>query len=92
MKRQLTAFVAASALFVAACSDLSNQQANEIGAGAFGAGAAAIAASALFDASAGWVVVAAAAGAAAGVLIARNSQTNQCAYSDGNGGTVTRPC
>ena len=30
--------------------------------------------------------------AAAGVLIARNNNTGQCAYSDGNGGYVTQQC
>jgi len=87
MRKQITALTAASAFALAGCSDLTEQEQGAI----FGAGAGAIAAQA-FDANLGWTVVTAAAGAAAGALIARNSQTNQCAYSDGRGGYVTRPC
>lgn len=91
MTKQMTAALAISAVLLAGCEDLSDQQSQEIGAGLFGAGAATILATA-FDANAGWTIVAAAAGAAAGVLIARNSRTNQCAYADGKGGHTTRSC
>lgn len=91
MTKRVTAAIAISALVLAGCDSLSDDQSQDIGAGLFGAGAAAIVATAL-DANAGWTIVAAAAGAAAGVLIARNSRTNECAYADGQGGYTTRAC
>ena len=87
MKTKLTATAAISALILAGCADLTEEQQAAI----FGAGAGAVVAQA-FDANLGWTVVTAAAGAAAGALIARNSRTNECAYSDGQGGYVTRSC
>lgn len=87
MKRKITAFAAVSVLVLAGCEDLTQEQQAAI----FGAGAGAVVAQA-FDANLGWTVVTAAAGAAAGALIARNSRTNECAYSDGRGGYVTRSC
>ncbi|MEM7073869.1 MAG: glucose-6-phosphate isomerase [Pseudomonadota bacterium] len=91
MKTRVIGFVAAAALGLAACENMSQQQKDELAAGIFGAGAAGITAAA-FDASAGWIVVAAAAGAATGALIARNNQTGECAYSDGSGGYTTGAC
>lgn len=87
MRQKIIATTAAATFVLAGCADLTEQEQAAI----FGAGAGAIAAQA-FDANLGWTVVTAAAGAAAGALIARNSQTNQCAYSDGRGGYVTRSC
>ncbi|WP_417726261.1 glucose-6-phosphate isomerase [Roseovarius sp.] len=63
----------------------------EMTGGAIGAlGGAAIASA--FDVSAGWTVVSALAGAAAGTLIARNTAKNQCAYANGDGTYRTVPC
>ena len=87
MKKHVTALAAAAALVLAGCEDLSKEEQGAL----IGAGAGAVVAQ-VFDANLGWTVVAAAAGAAAGVLIARNQQTNECAYADGRGGYVTRPC
>ncbi|WP_057793381.1 glycine zipper 2TM domain-containing protein [Roseovarius atlanticus] len=87
MKTKITALVTAAALTVTACDTLTNEEQGAL----IGAGAGAVAAQA-FDANLGWTVVTAAAGAAAGALIARNQRTNQCAYADGRGGYVTRPC
>ena len=39
-----------------------------------------------------WVILAGLIGAGAGVLVARNSQTGDCAYSDGAGGYYTAAC
>lgn len=39
-----------------------------------------------------WTTVAALGGAAAGVLVARNTATGQCAYSDGRGGYYRARC
>lgn len=91
MNRKVTALVGVSALVLAACQDMTQQQKDEFAAGAIGAGLGTAAAVA-FDASLGWTVVAAAAGAAAGALIARNTSTGECAYADGAGGYTTGPC
>lgn len=87
MKTKLTAFITAAVFVLAGCEDLSQEEQGAL----IGAGAGALLATA-FDANLGWTVVTAAAGAAAGVLIARNQRTNECAYADGRGGYVTQPC
>jgi uncharacterized protein YcfJ len=87
MKKQITALATAAALTVTACDTLTDEEQGAL----IGAGAGAVAAQA-FDANLGWTVVTAAGGAAAGALIARNQRTDQCAYADGRGGYVTRPC
>ena len=57
------------------------------GGGALGA----VTASAL-GANTGWTVAAGVAGATAGALYARNQQTGNCAYSNGDGTYTVRPC
>ena len=63
----------------------------EMTGGAVGAVGGALLASA-FDADAGWTVVSALAGAAAGTLVARNTARSQCAYANGDGTYRTVPC
>lgn len=92
MKTTVAALAASSIIALSACENLTPQQRNDVGAGTVGAVAAGATAALLFNANAGWTIAASLAGAAAGVLIARNSQTGQCAYSDGQGGYVTRQC
>ena len=73
----------AGTLALAGCQSTSRiDQATFLG-GAVGGGLGAVTAAAL-GASAGWVVVAGAAGATAGALFARNAATNQCAISNGD--------
>ncbi|WP_323037462.1 glycine zipper 2TM domain-containing protein [Pararhodobacter sp.] len=45
-----------------------------------------------FGANPNWTILATLGGAAAGALVARNAQTNECAYADGRGGYVTQRC
>jgi len=87
MKKKVIAATTASVFVLAGCADLTEQEQAAI----FGAGAGAIVAQA-FDAKLGGTVISAAAGAAAGSLIAQNTRTNQCAYADGKGGHTTRSC
>ncbi|WP_135501945.1 glucose-6-phosphate isomerase [Roseovarius aestuariivivens] len=91
MKTRLTAALAASALVLAGCQNMSQQQQDQITAGAIGATAGVVGAK-ILGANAGWTMVAAAAGAATGALIARNQRTGECAYSDGRGGYYTAAC
>jgi osmotically inducible lipoprotein OsmB len=87
---RLPALIAASALALAACDGLSPNERAAVG-GLTGAAAGVIAADA-FGLDRNWTVVAALGGAAAGVLVARNTQTGLCAYSDGRGGYYQASC
>ena len=87
MKKPLTALVLAGALVISAC-----QMTDQEGQGAIIGGALAAITLAAIDADPAWILIGTAAGAAAGALIAQNSQTNECAYADGLGGYYTAPC
>ncbi len=76
-------------LMLAGCIDTSDNR--ELTGAAIGAGVGLIGAT-VFDANAGWTVLSTLAGAAAGTLIARNTRTNECAYSNGDGTYRTVPC
>ncbi|MBV6657848.1 MAG: bacteriocin [Devosiaceae bacterium] len=72
------------ALAISGCQSVSQVDQATLLGGAVGAGLGAVTAAAL-GASAGWVVVAGAAGATAGALFARNAALSQCAISNGDG-------
>ena len=91
MRTQVTGLICAAALALTGCEDMTQQQQDDLAAGLIGAGVGAVGAK-ILGADDGWVWVAAAAGAAAGVLIARNTKTDECAYADGKGGYTTAPC
>jgi len=84
------AFASVAALSLAACDGLSPGERAAVG-GLTGAAAGVIAADAL-RADRNWTIIAALGGAAAGVMVARNTARNECAYSDGRGGYYTRRC
>ncbi|MFN3936517.1 MAG: glycine zipper 2TM domain-containing protein [Gemmobacter sp.] len=44
------------------------------------------------NANTNWTILAALAGATAGTMVARNTQTRECAYARGDGTFVVRPC
>ncbi|MEM1287670.1 MAG: glucose-6-phosphate isomerase [Pseudomonadota bacterium] len=69
---------------LAGCQSVSQRDQNTIVGGLVGGGLGAVTAAAL-GASAGWVVVAGAAGATAGALFARNATRGECAISNGDG-------
>jgi osmotically inducible lipoprotein OsmB len=82
--RQALAVLALSgALFTAGCQGTRLEQ-NTLAGGVIGGGLGALTAAA-FGASAGWVIVAGAAGATAGAIYARHATRNECAVSNGNG-------
>jgi uncharacterized protein YcfJ len=85
------ALTTTAALAISGCADMTRQQQDQAAAGAIGATAGVIGAK-ILGADSGWTAVGALAGAAAGALIARNQQTGQCAYADGQGGYYTAPC
>ncbi|PKQ12179.1 MAG: glucose-6-phosphate isomerase [Alphaproteobacteria bacterium HGW-Alphaproteobacteria-1] len=86
---RITIIGALAGLTLAGCVDTMDNR--ELTGAAIGAGVGLIGAAA-FDVSTGWVVASTLAGAAAGTLIARNTRTNQCAYSNGDGTYRTVPC
>ena len=61
-------------------------------AGAVGGAAAGLVTASLLTSSSNWRIIGALAGAAAGTLVARNMQTNECAYALGDGTYRTGPC
>lgn len=78
------------ALTLAACETMTPQQRTVAGV-AGGAAGGLILADAL-EADDDWRLIAALAGAAAGTAVAHNNQTQQCAYSRGDGTYYTAPC
>jgi hypothetical protein len=87
---RLPVLIAAASLALAGCNNLSPSERAAVG-GLTGAAAGIIAADA-FGLDRNWTVVSALGGAAAGVLVARNTATGQCAYSDGRGRYYQAPC
>ncbi len=79
-----------AAFTLAACDTLTPQQRTVVGV-AGGAAGGLILADAL-KADDDWRLIAALAGAAAGTVVAQNNQSQQCAYSRGDGTYYTAPC
>lgn len=82
--------LALTAVTLTACDEMTPQQ--NTAAGAVGGGAAGLLLADAFDANDNWKILATLGGAAAGTLVAQNSQTRQCAYSRGDGTYYTAPC
>ncbi len=83
MKKFIAPILMVAALATAACQPLSPQDRSNLGL-VGGAGAGLLLAGA-FDANPAWTIGATLAGAAIGTQVARNTQTGQCAYSNGDG-------
>lgn len=84
MKNAITATILAASLAVSGCANLTDDQkatATGATAGAIGGGVLAT----LLGANEGWTAAGALAGAAAGAMVARNSQTGECYYANGDG-------
>ena len=84
MQMRKLAVVLAASLALSACASVSdNTKATGTGAvaGAIGAGVLAN----LLGADEAWTWIAAAAGAAAGAMVAKNDQTGECYYANGDG-------
>lgn len=90
MKKIIAPAMLIAALATSACVPLSGQDRSNLGL-VGGAGAGLLLASA-FDANPAWTVGATLAGAAIGTQVARNTQTGQCAYSNGDGTAYVAAC
>ena len=83
---------AVALMALAACDPAGlSPEARTVAGVAGGAAAGLIAAEAL-RADNNWRLIAALGGAAAGTLVAQNTQTQQCAYARGDGTYYTAPC
>ncbi len=90
MLNRTLALLLASSLSLAACDMTANDQRMVTGA-AIGGGLGLLTAEVL-GASTEWVIISTLAGAAVGTLVARNTATDQCAYSNGDGTYYQAPC
>ena len=88
MRTTIISLTCASALALSACVPGTEDEVTGALVGAVFGGITAKALKADRD----WVIIGALAGAAAGTLIARNSQTNECAYARGDGTYYRAPC
>lgn len=91
MKRFISITLALAGLtFVQACENLSAEQRTAVGL--TGGAAAGLITAELLDADDDWRLIAALAGAAAGVIVAENDATQQCAYARGDGTYYVAAC
>ena len=90
MTRPALAAAGLALLSLVACEGMS-PEARTVAGVAGGAAAGLIAAEAL-EADDDWRLIAALAGAAAGTMVAQNTQTGQCAYARGDGTYYTAAC
>ncbi len=90
MKKVIAPVLLIAAVAVSACQPLSPQDRSNLGL-LGGAGAGLLLADA-FNANPQWTILATVAGAAVGTQVARNTQTGQCAISNGDGTYRVAPC
>ena len=83
MKKFIAPVLLVAATAITACQPLSPQDRSNLGL-VGGAGAGLLLAGA-FNANPQWTIISTVAGAAIGTQVARNTQTGQCAYSNGDG-------
>ena len=81
MFKSLVPIALASSMALSACQ-MSTQDQNQLG-GALAGGAVGLITAKALGANTNWTVLTTLAGAAAGVMVARNQQTGECAYSTG---------
>ncbi|WP_322865980.1 glucose-6-phosphate isomerase [Aquicoccus sp. G2-2] len=92
MHKTILILAAVSSLALSGCMDTMSQgQKTDLGGAAIGGALGLITAKAL-GANSNWAVLTTLAGAAAGVMVARNQATGECAYSNGDGTYRTGPC
>ncbi|WP_297774088.1 glycine zipper 2TM domain-containing protein [uncultured Roseovarius sp.] len=90
MKFWMTCVAAISVLTLGACANMSPE--GRTVAGAAGGAAAGLLTAEVFDASDEWRLISALGGAAAGTVVAQNTQNGNCAYARGDGTYYTAPC
>ncbi len=89
MSKTIALVLAVSTFALAGCQLTPQDRAN---LGLLGGAAGGVLLADAFDANPEWTIVAGVAGATIGTLVARNTQTGNCAYSNGDGTYSVRPC
>lgn len=91
--RIITSFVAGAAMLglVACDGGMTTSEQRMLGGAAAGAGLGFVSAQVL-NANPNWTIVSTLGGAAAGAMVARNTQRGECAYARGDGTYVVRSC
>ncbi|PIE13122.1 MAG: glucose-6-phosphate isomerase [Rhodobacterales bacterium] len=89
MRKPLIALPLVGAMALSAC--MSPAEEEQLGYG-LGGGMAGLITAKMLGANKNWTILATIAGAAAGTMVAKNRQTGQCAYSNGDGTYRTGPC
>ena len=89
MKRTVTGALLLFTTTLAACVETTSD--TQVAGALIGGTLGAVTAYAL-DADQSWIVLGALAGAAAGTLIARNAETGECAYANGDGTYYRAAC
>lgn len=88
--KTLLAAATISVFGLTACNTLTTEQRTV--AGVAGGAAAGLIAASVLEADNNWRIIAALAGATAGTVVAQNTATGRCAYSNGDGTYYTAPC
>lgn len=91
MSKSRTVFFLVGAMGLAACQSGLTANDRATYGGLTGAAAGYLAAGAL-DANPQWTILSTLGGAVAGTMVARNTQTQQCAYANGDGTYRTGNC
>lgn len=91
MFKPLLPLAVIGSLALSGCMQMSSQDQNQLG-GALAGGAVGLITAKALGANSNWTVLTTLAGAAAGVMVARNANTGECAYSNGDGTYRTGPC
>ena len=90
MKTWIMGLAAAGILALAGCEGMSPQ--SRTAAGLAGGAAAGLITAEALDADDDWRLISALAGAAAGTVVAQNTESNMCAYALGDGTYYRAPC
>lgn len=91
MSKTLLPLLLGTTLVVSACTNLTGQDRANIGL--LGGAAGGFLLAEAFDANEEWTILSTVAGAAAGTVVARSTtNSNNCAYSNGDGTYTVAPC
>jgi len=91
MFKTLAPLALVSSIALSGCMEMSTAEQNDLG-GALAGGAVGLITAKALGANSNWTVLTTLGGAAAGVMVARNSNSGECAYSNGDGTYRTGPC
>ena len=91
MFKSLVPLALVSSIALSGCMEMTSKEKNDLG-GALAGGAVGLITAKALGANTNWTVLTTLGGAAAGVMVARNANSGECAYSNGDGTYRTGPC